>query len=88
MFISGHFHLLGMRKASIFLVLQSEARAADRTFFLCRLHLERLSHPVHNTTLLRLEGPGSKCAKLHTVAASNNYCSCTCFSCLFYATRE
>jgi len=30
------------------------------------------SHPGHSTTLLRLESPGSKYAKLHTVAAIKN----------------
>jgi len=44
----------------------------DHTFFLSRLHLARLAYPGHSTTLLRLESPSSKCAKIHTVAASNN----------------
>ena len=44
----------------------------DHTFFLWRLHLARSSHPGHSTILLRSESPSGKCAKLHTVAASNN----------------
>ena len=31
-----------------------------------------LPHPGHSTMLLRLESPNGKCAKLRTVAASNN----------------
>jgi len=44
----------------------------DRTFFLWRFHTARPSHPGHSTILLRSESPSRKCAKLHTVAASNN----------------
>ena len=45
---------------------------ADRTFFLWRLHLARPSHRGHSTILLRSESPSVMCAKLRTVAASNN----------------
>ena len=45
---------------------------ANRTFFLWRLHLTRPSHPGYSTILLRSESSSGKCAKLHTVAASNN----------------
>jgi len=44
----------------------------DRTFFVWRLNSERPSHPGHSTILLRSEIPSGMCAKLHTVAASNN----------------
>ena len=44
----------------------------DRTFFLWRLHPARPSHPGHSTILLRSEIPRGICAKLRTVAASNN----------------
>jgi len=46
--------------------------STDHTFFLWRLHLARPSHPGHSTILLRSESPSAKCAKLHTLAASNN----------------
>jgi len=42
------------------------------TFFLWKLHLAWLSHHGHSTILLRSESPSGKCAKLHTVVASNN----------------
>jgi len=40
--------------------------------FLWSLHQTRHSHPGHSTVLMRSESPSGKCAKLHTVAASNN----------------
>jgi len=43
-----------------------------RTFFLWRLHLASPSLPGQSTTLLWLERPSSKCAKLPTGAPSNN----------------
>ena len=45
---------------------------ADCTFFVWRLPPARPSHPGHSTILLRLESLSSKCAKICTVAASNN----------------
>jgi len=39
---------------------------------LWKLHLARPSHPGHSITFLLLESPSRNCAKLHTVAASNN----------------
>jgi len=42
------------------------------TFFLWRFHMARPSHPGHGTILLWLESPSGTCAKLRTVAASNN----------------
>ena len=55
------------------------------TFFLWRLHLAPPSHPGQNTTLLWLERPSSKCAKLPTVASSNNkyLTSCSSYFCMF-----
>ena len=47
-------------------------KRTHRTFFLWWLHLAPPSHPGQSTTLLWLEYPGGKYAKLHTVAASNN----------------
>ena len=44
----------------------------DRTFFLWRFHTSWPSHPGHSTILLRPESPSGMCAKLPTVAASNN----------------
>jgi len=44
----------------------------DRMFFLRRLHLAWPSHPGHSTILLQLKSASGKCAKLHTVPASNN----------------
>jgi len=44
----------------------------DRTFFVWRLNSARPSHPGHSTILLRSEIPSGMCAKLRTVAASNN----------------
>ena len=41
-------------------------------FFLWRLHLAWPSHPGHSTILLQSESSSDKCAKLHTVASSNN----------------
>ena len=43
-----------------------------RTFFVWRLNSVRHSHPGHSIILLRSEIPSGMCAKLHTVAASNN----------------
>ena len=54
----------------------------NRTFFLWSVHLARPSHPGHSTILLQSESPSSKCAKLCTVAASNNrdhsFIACSC----------
>jgi len=44
----------------------------DRTFFLWRLQPAQPSHPSHGTILLWSGSSSSKCANLHTVAASNN----------------
>ena len=44
----------------------------DRTFFVWRLKSARPPHPGYSTILLRSESPSGMCAKLHTVAASNN----------------
>ena len=44
----------------------------DRTFFVWRLNPARPPHPGHSTILLRSEIPSNMCAKLRTVAASNN----------------
>jgi len=44
----------------------------DRTLFVWRLNSARPSHPGHSTILLRSEIPSGICAKLRTVAASNN----------------
>jgi len=44
----------------------------DRTFFVWRLDLVWPQHPGHSTIFLRSEIPSGMCAKLHTVAASNN----------------
>jgi len=44
----------------------------DRTFFVWRLNSTRPSYPDHSTILLRSEIPSGMCAKLRTVAASNN----------------
>ena len=44
----------------------------DFMFFLWKLHLARPSHPSHSTILLWSQSPCGKCAKLHSVAASNN----------------
>jgi len=49
------------------------ANCTDRTFFLWRLYLAWPSHHHgHSTILLRSESQSGKCAKLHTMAASNN----------------
>ena len=44
----------------------------DRTFFVWRLNSARPSHRGHSTILLRSEIPSGMCAKIRTVAASNN----------------
>jgi len=44
----------------------------DRMFLLWRLHLAQPSHPGHSTILLQSKSLIGKCAKLHTVATSNN----------------
>jgi len=44
----------------------------DRTFFVWRLKSARPPHPGYSTIFLRTESPSGMCAKLHTVAASNN----------------
>jgi len=77
MFISGHFHVLGMRKphfqcnanrevATAFLVFSTNRIYC--TFVLWRLYLAPSSHAGQSTTLLRLERQSSKCVSLHTVA--------------------
>jgi len=43
-----------------------------RMFFLWSLHLAQPSHPGHSTILLESESPSIMCAKLRTVATSNN----------------
>jgi len=55
------------------------------TFFLWRLYLAPPSHPGQCTTLLWLERPSRKWAKLYTVAPSNNKDppSCSSYFCLF-----
>ena len=62
--------------------------AMNRTywmFFLWRFHLAPPSHPGQSTTLFWFERPSSKCAKLHTLAASNirDPTSCSFYFCLF-----
>jgi len=52
--------------------LLSTTNHTDRTFFVRRLNSARHPHPGHSTTLLRLEIPSVMCAKLRTMAASNN----------------
>ena len=44
----------------------------DCTFFLWRLHMAQPPHPGHSIILLRSKILSGMCAKLHTVAASNN----------------
>ena len=44
----------------------------DRTFFVWKLNSARPSHPGHSTILLQLEISSGICAKLRTIAASNN----------------
>jgi len=44
----------------------------NRTLYMWRLHRAWPQHPGHSTILLRSESPSGKCAKLRTVAASNN----------------
>ena len=66
----------------------------DPTFFVWRLNSARPPHPGHITILLRSEIPSDMCAKLCTVAASNNrdharnlsyYCLlATCIVVLFF----
>ena len=53
--------------------------------FLWRLNLARPSHPGHSTILLRSESSSGKCAKRHTVAASNNrdYLTRSLYYCFF-----
>ena len=46
--------------------------STDRTSFLWRFHTTQPSHPGHSTILLQSESLSGKCAKLHTVVASNN----------------
>ena len=57
----------------------------DRVVFLWRLHQARPSHPGHSTILLQSESPSGMCAKLHTVAASNNidHLTRSLYYCLF-----
>jgi len=65
----------------------------DRTFFVWRLNSARPPHPDHSTILLRSEIPSGMCAKLRTVATSNNrdhptrslYCSRHIHVFLFFA---
>ena len=47
----------------------------------CTCHLAPASHPGQSTTFLWLERPSSKCAKLPTVAPSNNKYPTSCSSC-------
>jgi len=61
--------------------------AMNRTYctcFLWRLYLAPPSHPSQSTTLLWLDRPSSKCAKLYTAASSNNKdpTSCSSYVCL------
>ena len=53
-------------------VLLFTTNRTDRTFFVWMLNSARPSHPGHSTTLLRSEIPSGICAKLRTVAVSNN----------------
>ena len=57
----------------------------DRTFFVWRLNSARPPHPGHSTILLQSEIPSGMCAKLHTVAASNNrdHSTRSLYYCLF-----
>jgi len=57
----------------------------DRMFFVWRLNSARPPHPGHSTILLRSEISSSMCAKLCTVAASNNrdHPTRSLFYCLF-----
>jgi len=64
----------------------------DPTFFVWRLNSARPPHPGHSTILLRSEIPSGLCAKLRTVAASNNrdhptrslhYCLFVPHTCIF-----
>jgi len=57
----------------------------DRTFFVGRLNSARPPHPGHSTILLRSEILSSMCAKLRTVAASNNrdHLTRSLYYCLF-----
>jgi len=57
----------------------------DRTFFVWRLNSARSPHPGHSPILLRSEIPNGMCAKLHTVAASNNrdHLTRSLYYCLF-----
>ena len=45
---------------------------SDRMFFSWSLDLAQPLNPAYSTTFMRSESPSSKCAKLHTVAASSN----------------
>ena len=87
MYMSGHFHALGMRKphfqcnanrdfATTSLVFAMTSTYC--TFFLWRLYLAPPSHPGQSTTLLWLERQSNKCAKLHTVAPNNNKDPASC----------
>ena len=57
----------------------------DRTFFVWRLNSARPPHPGHSTILLQSEIPSGMCAKLHTMAASNNrdHSTRSLYFCLF-----
>jgi len=44
----------------------------NHMIFVWRLHPARPSHPDHSNISMQLESPSGMCAKLHTVAASNN----------------
>jgi len=57
----------------------------DRMFFSWSLDLPRPSNPAYSTTFMRSESPSSKCAKLHTVAASSNrdHAAQSLYYCLF-----
>ena len=57
----------------------------DRMFFSLSVDLARPSNPAYSTTFMRSESPSSKCAKLHTVAASSNrdHAAQSFYYCLF-----
>jgi len=72
MFISGHFHVLGMRKPHFQSNANQEVAATYPCFcnephllnvLFMKVVLAPLSHPGQSTTLLWLEKPSSKCAK-------------------------
>jgi len=81
MLISGHFHVLGMRKPHFQCNANREVATTSLvfltsrtycTFFLWSFYVAPYSHPGQSITLLWLERQSSKCANLPTVATSNN----------------